>query len=335
MKKFLFFIFFIFICCCISSAAAEETILGSWSLGGWIKTIGEVTINGIVTSPATQVKKPEWRQDPQGNLWFKEGNILYTEKIIACPEGTIDFQIEKEVIFFYLKNGIFAKRGLDGARLLFQRRSQFGFSTFFSESEKVEDLIDWEVSGGKIYVLNDTFQILTFDVGSGQIERTLFFREGITGIAVEGREIYLSSLNQISCYLLSTEKLQWTWTNWQPIAGGFKKIKVRDGILYAISGDQLFRIKIGKVFQKKEVRQSFVASTSKSTSSLVDFAINDKLVVTLDKEGKIEVYDRDLNPISRYSFQTENARAIAMDGNRLYILGNNHRIHIYEFCEKK
>jgi len=278
--------------------------------------------------------------DSQGNLWVAR-EVKKLEKSIVPPEGTVDFSIKKGIIYFLLENGSFRKTHLTtGIKIPFFREKWYftslekegGTATIhgpFDESEKMGPILNWGVESSKIYALNNDSKIFLLDIGSGQIEQTLFFEEGVAEITVEGERIYLSSKNQISCYSLSGER-QWTWKC--RTAGGFGKIIVRDKI-YTISDTQLFKIKVGRIDKKKEVRQSSVIASSVSTSKIIGLSIGEQIVITLDEEGNIKVYNTDLELLSRYSFRVEGARAIVVKNNRLYVL-KNHRIQIFEFCEK-
>lgn len=328
---------------CTKPAKAEageaSLTLGSGSVTGFLNWEVGATMSGFTSTTTSQTSRSDKYRDSRGLLWVARDKVRDTEKSIVPPERTIDIEIEGKELFNFSQDNFRKVNLATGIKISFLREKyRIGTATiyeYFDESEKiVGPIVDWEVAGNKVYVLNVESQVFILDTGSGQIEQIIpIIFSDTTGIAVEGERIYLSSENQISCYSLGSLEHQWTWTNRVISNPQFEKLEVRDGVIYSISDTQLVRIKVGYVDKKREVRQSSVVSTSKG-SKIVDLAINDQLVVALDEEGGVKIYDEDFDLLSRYSFNTGiDARAIVMgDGNRLYVLDKNNRIAIYEFC---
>ncbi|MFH1837888.1 MAG: hypothetical protein ABH808_00075 [Candidatus Kuenenbacteria bacterium] len=322
MKKIIIFIlaFLFFFCGCNEAIAKNFSAgltLGSWT--GWMKGEIKVGLGGMVTSTPSPSLSYYPKEDSRGK-WVAK-NIMQLEK-------SIGFSVNKEKVFFLLPDQTFIEKDLEGRKISFPRKKyEIGSVTimeYFDTSEKVTDpILDWEVERDNIYVLT-TSQISFINAQSGEIERVISCPEkGITSIAVENDRIYFSTANQIFCYNFFGEKL-WSWTSFVP--ANFKELEVRNGILYTISDNQLFRIKVGNI-RKKEVRQSAVVSSSKNQWKIIDLALDESRVIALDKNGVIKIYNSDLDEIC--SFVAEGARAIAMEGNRLYVFINN-EISIFE-----
>ncbi|PKL72772.1 hypothetical protein CVV26_00740 [Candidatus Kuenenbacteria bacterium HGW-Kuenenbacteria-1] len=247
---------------------------------------------------------------------------------IAVPEGTADMRVEKGTLFLLSQD----RKEISKIDLATFSKIPFlklkYISTKGTETTSILECIevasffpvtDWNVTDDEIYTLNNTFLVSEINKISGDEKKVLLFPA--KGIAVEGGKLYcLAPFNKIFCFNLFGSQ-QWEWSPWTlPPTIKLRKIKVRDGVLYIISDDQLFRIRIGKVDKrKKEVRQSSVVSTLIiSPEKIIDFAINDKIAITLDETGVCQVYNLDLDPLR--SFKIEEGKAIALEGNRLYVL---------------
>ncbi|MEK9130186.1 MAG: hypothetical protein AAB526_02210, partial [Patescibacteria group bacterium] len=129
--------------------------------------------------------------------------------------------------------------------------------------------------------------------------------------------------------------LQWGWINQMIQNFEPKKIIIRNGILYAISDDQFFRMEFGKVKKNKEVGNVSIISTSKCKEKIIDFVVSEdgRSIITLDIQGNIEVFDEYLNK-KNSRFKIESAQAIEMECNCLYILIDQD-VRIFEFLDQK
>ena len=320
----------LFFCTPVNSA---KKFLAFGTVTGWA-TIEVIIPKGIITSTTSPSPPQKEYRDSHGDVWIIEKKVKKIEKMIAVPDGTVDMAINNSIIYC-LAQDHFEKINLaTGVKIPFlKEKFLMGSETikeFLDSSEKIaEPILSWGVDKDKIFVLTSNGNIFLFDARSGERERTLFYKEGVTGMAVEDEKIYVSSLNQISCYLESGQ-LQWDWTN--RLISNFepKKIEIKNGVLYAISNNQVFRILIGRVDKNKEVRNSSVISASKnSNNNIIDLATNGNMVTILDDKDEIKIYDSKLDFL-RYHFTVESTKAIALDGNRLYVLVNNNIIRIFE-----
>lgn len=315
------------------SSAAENFSLGLGTLTGKIELKVGLEVEGLTSSPKSRY--PE--RDAQGNLWVEKG-VRDTKVKIPVPKDTGDIRVKEGILFSFSQDQkVFTKMDLVGKKIPFLRpRYQQGTATIMEydyTSEKVLlPILDWKVSGESIYTLDTDFQISEFDATSGEYVRTLPFPTE-TGIGVEGNNFYVAGISIISCFNLSSLERQWTWHFWSPQSSeGFGKMEVRKGVIYAVSDDQIFQIKIGKFdLKKKEVRQSTIVSTLKSTAKIVDFLVSNDKVITLDEKGVIQIYDLDLDPHPLGSFQVEGGQAIEMEENRLlYVLTSKNLVRVLE-----
>ena len=282
-------------------------------------------------------------RDAEGNLLVAKG-ICDTEKKLIVPDGTVEIAINEGAVYCLLQDKSFQKLALATGEIIpfSQKKYKVGSATIdelFNNSQKIVGPIkSWEISGGKIYALVNFSKIFLLNAKSCEREQVLFFKEDIIGIGVEKSNIYIASTaTTISCYSLLESRLllQWGWINQMIQNFEPKKITIRNGILYAISDDKLFRMEFGKVKKNKEVGNVSIISTSKCKEKIIDFVVSEdgRSIITLDIQGNIEVFDEYLNK-KNSRFKIESAQAIEMECNCLYILIDQD-VRIFEFLDQK